>query len=353
MALVAGDPLRYGENPHQKAQLMQRLDEPDPIDLTLADMHASSQGMSYSNYVDADAALGLCRELAREDVGSDCACVIVKHTNPCGVGVGHRPAEAYRGAYLGDPSAAMGGVLACSFPVRHDIAGTIMDSLARWGKSAGCGAFFLDVWVAPSFDEEAVDLIHTKKAWGQRVRLLATGEMDAAPDAESHSVRSIAGGVLRQSHDLVGLNEDEWEVVTERAPSEREMNDLRLAWLVAKHTKSNAISLVRDGQLIGNGAGQMSRVMACRVAVWMAEENGHIRSDGATERRSDEGRSGEGFVAASDGFFPFRDGPEMLMDAGATAIIQPGGSKRDADTIAACHERGVAMIFTHTRHFRH
>ncbi|MHC4088729.1 MAG: bifunctional phosphoribosylaminoimidazolecarboxamide formyltransferase/IMP cyclohydrolase, partial [Planctomycetota bacterium] len=153
-------------------------------------------------------------------------------------------------------------------------------------------------------------------------------------------IKRIAGGVLMQTRDLVGLNEDAWEVVTKRQPTESELGDLRLAWLVCKHTKSNTISICRDGMLIGNGAGQMSRVMSCRIATWLANENGHADKLA-------------GSVAASDGFFPFRDGPNMLMDAGVTAIIQPGGSKRDEETIAACDERGVAMIFTGTRHFKH
>ncbi|HRX87075.1 MAG TPA: bifunctional phosphoribosylaminoimidazolecarboxamide formyltransferase/IMP cyclohydrolase, partial [Phycisphaerae bacterium] len=137
-----------------------------------------------------------------------------------------------------------------------------------------------------------------------------------------------------------GLNESDWKVVTNRRPTEAELADLRLAWLVAKHTKSNAISICKDGMLIGNGAGQMSRVMSCRIATWLAKENGHADKLA-------------GSAAASDAFFPFRDGPDILADAGVTAIIQPGGSKRDADTIAACDERGIAMIFTGTRHFRH
>jgi phosphoribosylaminoimidazolecarboxamide formyltransferase/IMP cyclohydrolase len=146
--------------------------------------------------------------------------------------------------------------------------------------------------------------------------------------------------MLVQTPDLVGLNEDQWKIVTKRVPTDAEMADLRLAWLVCKHTKSNAITVCKDSMLIGNGAGQMSRVMSCRIATWLTKENGH------------EGKL-PGAVAASDAFFPFRDGPDILMDAGVTAIIQPGGSKRDADSIAACDERNVAMIFTGTRHFRH
>jgi len=328
-------------------------------------------------------------------------CVFVKHTNPCGCGVTDNPLEAYRRAYLGDPNAAMGGVLACNFPVTADFAAAVMETYDRWGRDAGAGGFFVEVWIAPTFEEAAPEVIRTTKKWGQRVRLLRVGDMCAAPDARQLNYRSITGGMLIQTRDVVGLNEDQWEVVTERQPTEQEMADLRLAWLICKHTKSNAITMCRDGMLIGNGAGQMSRVMSCRIATWLARENGHLQRDGAPNPSRDRkgadreargkrqeargmgqeargmgqevGRAGpaasepsrdrkgaeqanpnaDGPVAASDAFFPFRDGPDLLMDAGVTAIIQPGGSKRDADTVAACNERGAAMVFTHTRHFKH
>jgi AICAR transformylase/IMP cyclohydrolase PurH/REP element-mobilizing transposase RayT len=267
-------------------------------------------------------------------------CVFVKHTNACGVGVSGDPVEAYRRAYQGDPNAAMGGILAVSFRVDAAFAEAVMNTLARWGKDAGAGAFFVEVFLAPGFDEDAVEVIRTRKNWGQRVRLLDAGDMDKPLRADDGVYRSIAGGMLVQTPDNVGLNEDQWKVATKRPPTESEMTDLRLAWLVAKHTKSNAISICRDGMLIGNGAGQMSRVMSCRIAAWLAQENGH-------------GERLRGAAAASDAFFPFRDGPDILADAGVTAIIQPGGSKRDAETIAACDDRGLAMIFTGTRHFKH
>jgi AICAR transformylase/IMP cyclohydrolase PurH/REP element-mobilizing transposase RayT len=278
------------------------------------------------------------------------ACFI-KHTNACGSAVHADPVEAYRRAYLGDPNAAMGGILAVNFPVDAAFAEVVMETYARFGKplkEAGHpnppGAFFVEVWIAPQFDEDAVRIIRgevdgkPQKPWGRRVRLLAVGDMAGAPDADEMDLKRIAGGVLMQTRDLVGLDEDQWQVVTERQPSAQELDDLRLAWLVCKHTKSNAITICKDGSLLGSGAGQMSRVMSCRIATWLAQENGH---------------DPHGAVAASDAFFPFRDGPDILADAGVTAIIQPGGSKRDDDTIAACNERGVAMILTGTRHFRH
>jgi len=354
--------LRYGENPHQISNLWQISGDSEDFDLTIADAFyetgsESEQQLSHNNYVDADAALALCAELSRgglaiqssnqtlqvkprTSVRDSSIAVFLKHTNSCGVGIADDPNEAYRRAYLGDPNAAMGGILAVNFPVTAAFAEVVMDSLKTWGKDAGAGAFFIEVLLAPSFDEDAVQIIRTKKKWGEKVRLLDVGPMDVEPDPNELDYKRIAGGMLVQSRDLVGLNEDAWKVVTKRRPTDAEMADLRLAWLVAKHTKSNAISICKDGMLIGNGAGQMSRVMSCRIATWLAKENGHA------------GKLA-GSVAASDAFFPFRDGPDILMEAGVTAIIQPGGSKRDDETIAACDERNVAMIHTGTRHFRH
>lgn len=354
--------LRYGENPHQDSSLWQISGDSEDFDLTIADAFyetggESEQQLSHNNYVDADAALALCAELSREGLAIQLStqtlqfdprisfrdssiAVFIKHTNACGVGMADEPVDAYRRAYLGDPNAAMGGILAVNFPVTAAFAEVVMESLQKWGKDAGAGAFFVEVLLAPSFDEDAVQIIRTKKKWGEKVRLLDVGPMDVEPDPGELDYKRIAGGMLVQSRDLVGLNEDEWKVVTKRKPTDAEMADLRLAWLVAKHTKSNAISICKDGMLIGNGAGQMSRVMSCRIATWLAKENGHAEELA-------------GSVAASDAFFPFRDGPDILMEAGVTAIIQPGGSKRDDETIAACDERNVAMIHTGTRHFRH
>jgi phosphoribosylaminoimidazolecarboxamide formyltransferase/IMP cyclohydrolase len=273
--------------------------------------------------------------------------VFIKHMNACGVGVAEDAETAYRRAYLGDPNAAMGGILCVDFPVDAAFADIVMNTYQRIGKGLGDvglqsppSAFFIEVWLAPKFEDEAVRIIRSRKAWGQRVRILSLGDLRNCPSGNDMEYRAITGGMLVQSRDLLGLNENQWRVVTQREPTETEMNDLRLAWLVCKHTKSNAISICKDGMLIGNGAGQMSRVMSCRIATWLAKENGH-----------EEALAGS--VAASDAFFPFRDGPDILMDAGVSAIIQPGGSKRDADTIAACDERGVAMVFTGTRHFKH
>ncbi len=267
----------------------------------------------------------------------------IKHTNACGVAIGDDPVDTYKRAYLGDPIAAAGGVLCMNFPVTKEFADVVMNSYRTWGKEAGAAFFKLDVWIAPSFDDDAVKLITTpteKRKWGASCRLLAVGRMGTAPDPNDLDYKKITGGMLVQTRDLLGLNEEQWKVVSKRRPTEAEMADLRFAWLVCKHTKSNAITIVRDGMLLGNGAGQMSRVKSCDLAVQLARENGH-------------GDQLPGAVAAGDAFFPVEDGPQKLIDAGITAIIHPGGSNRDADTIRVADEANVAMIVTGTRHFKH
>jgi phosphoribosylaminoimidazolecarboxamide formyltransferase/IMP cyclohydrolase len=337
------DILRYGENPHVTGAMYERR-KPDGAGLNESDLATAHSGtsatnLSYNNYADGHAALELCKELTRAKRAPS-ACIFIKHTNACGVSVDSNPVEAYRNAYLGDPNAAMGGILACNFDVKVDFAKVVMETYARFGREAGAGGFFVEVWIASAFDEEALKTIRSAKKWGERVRLLSVGDMSVTPAEEDLEYKSITGGMLVQPRDTVGLNEDQWKVVTKRRPSEQELSDLRLAWLICKHTKSNAITICKDNMLLGNGAGQMSRVMSCRIATWLAKENGH------------EAKLA-GSVAASDAFFPFPDGPTILMDAGVSAIIQPGGSKRDDETITACDERGVAMIMTGTRHFKH
>ncbi|MFQ5590275.1 MAG: bifunctional phosphoribosylaminoimidazolecarboxamide formyltransferase/IMP cyclohydrolase [Phycisphaerae bacterium] len=343
--------LRYGENPHQEADVYRVLGESsdEPTLAQLDDQLAASAAMSFNNYLDGAAALELCKELYRgfSPAGSTAdgepqlaTCVFVKHTNPCGVGIAGDALEAYRCAYLGDANAAMGGILACSFEVDHDFALAVMETYSRWGRGAGAGGFFVEVWIAPGFSEAALEVIRTSREWGKRVRLLSVGRLGRLPDPKLGDYRGITGGMLVQTRDSVGLNDDDWQVVTRRSPTDSEMVNLRLAWLVCKHTKSNAVTICSDNMLIGNGGGQTSRVMSCRIATWLAKDNGH------TERLT-------GAAAASDAFFPFADGPSLLMDAGVTAIIQPGGSKRDDDTIKACDDRGATMVFTGMRHFKH
>ena len=391
-------PLRYGENPAQNAAVYMLshmpADECRLIDYTDDDnpdvgrKQVAGPEMSFNNYVDGDSALSLVKELSRAALGSNykwvhrgqadweqtgrvdtkdrqdaCptqeqndrleagptpikalfAVAFIKHTNACGMAIGDDPVDAYRRAYLGDPVAAAGGVLCVNFPVTLAFAEVVMNSFGSWGKAAGAAFFKLDVWIAPSFDEDAVQLITTpteKRKWGASCRLLAVGPMDSPPDASEMDYKKITGGMLVQTRDLVGLNEDQWKVVSKRPPTEKEMADLRFAWLVCKHTKSNAITIVRDGMLLGNGAGQMSRVKSCDLAIQLARENGH-------------GDKLAGAVAAGDAFFPVEDGPGKLLAAGITAIIHPGGSNRDADSIRVCDEAGAAMIMTGTRHFKH
>lgn len=347
--------LRYGENAHQAAELCATFDSAAGPNLARAAVPptaaavAAQPALSYNNYLDADAALGLCAELTRAAGAAPAApaVVFVKHNNPCGAAVQADRFAAYRQAYLADPNAAMGGVLAVNFEVDAEFAAAVMetyDQLGRPLKEAGApfapGGFFVEVWLAPQFHPQAVALIRARKKWGENVRLLGVGEMRTAPAADARQQRTIAGGLLLQTPDLAGLDEGQWRIASRRPPSAAELDDLRLAWLICKHTRSNAISIVRDGMLLGNGAGQMSRVMSCRVATWLARENGHA------------GRL-PGSVAASDAFFPFADGPRLLIEAGVRAIIQPGGSKRDDETLALCDAHDVALILTGTRHFRH
>lgn len=345
-------PLRYGENPHQTAELLQVVGDGDEADLTVADAPVIEleQEVSYNNYMDADAAFQLCQELtwasravSDRSITAPYVAAFIKHSNACGCAVGGDPVDTYRRAFLGDPIAAAGGVLCLNFNVTREFAQVVMNTFATWGKAAGAAFFKLDVWVAPSFDDDALELIRTpteKRKWGASCRFLWEAPSEQPLAGPVYDYRRICGGFLKQTRDLIGLNEEQWKVVTKRAPSEKEMADLRFAWLVCKHTKSNAITICRDGMLLGNGAGQMSRVKSCDLAIQLARENGH-------------GDKLAGAVAAGDAFFPVPDGPQKLIDAGITAIIHPGGSNRDAETVAACDAAGVAMIVTGTRHFKH
>ena len=335
--------LRYGENPHQRACFKPNVG--DATEPRLSDAaHVSGGKMSFNNYVDGEAARGLVAELAREaDKLGKYAVAIIKHTNACGCAVGDDPIDAYRRAYLGDPVAAAGAILAMNFAVTREIAETVMNSYVSWGKAAGAAFWKIDVWIAPAFDDDALALITTpteKRKWGAECRILAVGDLAAEPDADDLDIKKIAGGVLVQDRDLVGLNEEQWKVVTGRMPSETEMSDLRLAWLICKHTKSNAVTVCKDGMLLGNGAGQMSRVKAAEIAIDLAREHGH-------------GDKLAGAVAATDAFFPVDDGPKVLTSAGITAIMHPGGSLADEKVATAVDETGAAMVLTGTRHFKH
>lgn len=304
--------LRYGENPHQKASLWVA---PKPTEASVAyarQLHGKE--LSYINLLDADGALSAVKEF-----GIPAAC-IVKHATPCGLAVGTSAANAFLKAYEGDPLAAFGGIVALNVPIDLEAAQAItsIDKL-------------LEVIVAPTYTSDALELL--KSRW-KNCRFLEVGEI-GTPDPREGSCHRIVGGLLVQERDLPGEVERDWKVVSKKQPTEEEMTDLAFAWRACKHVKSNAIAVAKGGMLLGAGAGQMDRMTASRLAVEKA------------------GARAKGAVAASDAFFPFSDGPKFLLDAGITAIIHPGGSLRDQDSIDLVNERGAVMIVTGRRHFRH
>jgi phosphoribosylaminoimidazolecarboxamide formyltransferase/IMP cyclohydrolase len=314
--------LRYGENPHQRAWL---VTDPGAARPGIASARqVQGKELSYNNLNDADAAFECVAEF---DPARTKAVAIIKHANPCGVAEGESLVAAYRKALACDPVSAFGGIVA---------ANTILDAEA----ARAITEIFTEVIIAPDATEEAIAIIGAKK----NLRLLLTG---ALPDrrAEDLLVRSIAGGQLVQTRDNRTVDDLALTTVTRRAPTEAERADLRFAWRVVKHVKSNAIVYARDAATVGIGAGQMSRVDSARIAAWKAGE--------AAKAAGAEKPLTFGSVAASDAFFPFADGLEALVAAGATAVIQPGGSMRDAEVIAAADKAGIAMVFTGTRHFRH
>ena len=312
--------LRYGENPHQKAGFY-RLAEARFGVATARQLQGKE--LSYNNINDTDAAIECVAEFERERP----ACVIVKHANPCGVALGSDLVDAYRKALRCDPTSAFGGIVAVNRKLDRASATTI-------------AGIFTEVVVAPEADEEAIGVFAAKK----NLRLLLTGGLPD-PAAPGLAVRTVGGGFLVQSRDAAVLTEGELKTVTRRAPTQSELEDLKFAWRVCKHVKSNAIVYAKDGASVGIGAGQMSRVDAARIAAWKAEE--------ASKTAGLDESLAKGSVVASDAFFPFPDGLLAAIAAGATAVIQPGGSVRDADVIAAADKAGIAMVFTGVRHFRH
>jgi phosphoribosylaminoimidazolecarboxamide formyltransferase/IMP cyclohydrolase len=304
--------LRYGENPHQKASLYVGT-QPNEASVAFAEkLHGKE--LSYINLLDADAALNAVKELT-----TPTAC-IVKHASPCGYATANDLPTAFKNAYDGDPLAAFGGIVALNKQVDKSTAETItgIDKL-------------LEVIVAPGYDVDALELLRSR--W-KNVRLLAVGALDQS-DPDELMMHKIVGGFLVQQRDSLGIDETNWKVVTTRQPSSEEMRDLKLAWIACKHVKSNAIVIAKNQMTVGIGGGQVDRVNAARNAVQKA------------------GDRAKGAVAASDAFFPFPDGPQLLLDAGVSAIIQPGGAMRDQETIDAVNKAGAAMILTGQRHFRH
>ena len=312
--------LRYGENPHQLAAFY-RLAEPRPGVATARQLQGKE--LSYNNINDTDAALECVAEFGAEAP----ACVIVKHANPCGVALGTDLADAYRKALRCDPVSAFGGIIAVNRKLDREAAQAI-------------SGIFTEVVVAPDADDEAIAVFAAKK----NLRLLVTGGL---PDPRSRdlALRSVSGGFLLQTRDNAVIADMELKTVTRRAPTAAELEDLKFAFGVAKHVKSNAIVYAKEKSTVGIGAGQMSRVDSSRIAAFKAGEA--AKAAGLPESLA------KGAVVASDAFFPFADGLLAAVEAGATAVIQPGGSLRDKEVIAAADEAGIAMVFTGMRHFRH
>jgi len=313
--------LRYGENPHQEAAFY--LTTPPRPGVATA-RQIQGKALSYNNLNDTDAAFELVSEF---DPAISPAIAIIKHANPCGVAMGDTLAAAYEKALMCDPVSAFGGIIAANQKLDAATAEAI-------------SGIFTEVIIAPDADEAAMEIIAKKK----NLRLLLTGGLPD-PKALGLTAKTLAGGLLVQSRDSGTVDALDLKVVTKRAPTEQEMADLRFAFRVGKHVKSNAIVYVKDGATVGVGAGQMSRVDSARIAARKAE-------DAAKEAGLSEPLT-KGCVVASDAFFPFADGLLAAAEAGATAVIQPGGSMRDDEVIAAADEAGLAMVMTGMRHFRH
>jgi len=318
LTFVRVSALRYGENPHQSAAFYRDAGPREAIAGTLAAaLQRQGKPLSYNNIADADAAWECVRDLG-EAALAPAACVIVKHANPCGVALGDTPEQAYRRAYATDPTSAFGGILAFDRPIDEACARALIGQ-------------FAEVVIAPAVDPSALAVFATRPA----LRVIEVGEGRAR---NRLTFARIGGGLLAQQADGGHEEVADAKVVTRRAPDASQRNDLAFAWRLVRHVKSNAIVFVRAGQTLGIGAGQMSRIDSVRIACIKAAEAGLDLS---------------GSCVASDAFFPFRDGLDALARAGATAVIQPGGSVRDAEVIAAADEQSVAMLFTGVRHFRH
>lgn len=306
--------LRYGENPHQQAALYAKAEAP-AANLVSA-IQLNGKELSYNNLLDLDSALGIVRGF------SEPAASVLKHNNPCGAAVGQTLAEALAKGMEGDPLSAFGSVIGLNRAVDADTA----EVLAKPG-------LFVEAIVAPDFTDEALEILTTKPKWKKNVRLMKVGNLDETP--ERWIFRCIEGGVLMQEADVLADPETDWQVVTETKPADSQMADLRFAWDIVRYVKSNAIAVCKDRMLLGAGAGQMSRVDSVEISI------------------SKAGDRVKGAVLSSDAFFPFPDSIERCAAAGITAVIQPGGSRRDQEVIDACNKLGIPMIFTGRRHFKH
>jgi phosphoribosylaminoimidazolecarboxamide formyltransferase/IMP cyclohydrolase len=306
------DRMRYGENPHQDAAFY--IDQRAPKGSLARATQLQGKALSYNNIADSDAALECVRQFDAP------ACVIVKHANPCGVAVADNIHAAYEKAFRTDPTSAFGGIIAFNRPLDAKTARAIVEKQ------------FVEVIVAPDIAADAADLLAEKK----NVRVLDTGQWETG--AGPQEFKKVSGGLLVQSSDIGKITASELKVVTDLVPTPQQIEDMLFAWTVVKYVKSNAIVFCKDKATIGVGAGQMSRVYSTRIAAIKA---------------ADEGLEVKGSVMASDAFFPFRDGIDTAAETGIAAIIQPGGSMRDDEVIAAANEHGLAMVFTGMRHFRH
>jgi phosphoribosylaminoimidazolecarboxamide formyltransferase/IMP cyclohydrolase len=309
--------LSYGENPHQRAAFYSEAGLRSHILSGVSKLHG--RALSFNNVLDLDSARRLTEDFERP------ACTIVKHNNPCGVASGEDALDAYRKALACDPASAYGSVIALNRPVDVALAETLHQN-------------FVEVLLAPGFEDGALEVLQQKEA----IRILCDEERRQA-DPTERDVKRVRGGLLIQDRDGDPEPRELMEVVTRAEPSDEQWRDLLFAWIVVRHVRSNAIVLAKDCATLGIGAGQMSRVDSVRLAVEKCRD--------ARESEADALLSGS--VVASDAFFPFADGPEKAIEAGATAVIQPGGSKRDAEVIEACDAASVAMVFTKHRHFRH
>ncbi len=309
--------LSYGENPHQRGALYAEAGARSHSLSRVSKLHG--RALSFNNVLDLDSARRLLADFHEP------ACVIVKHNNPCGVAVGADVAEAYRKALACDPMSAFGGVIALNHPVGVELAQTLNEN-------------FIEVLIAPSYEDGALDVLQGKEA----IRILCDEERRKIEPRE-RDVKRVRGGLLIQDRDGDPEPRELMEIVTDTQPDEAQWRDMIFAWTIVRHVRSNAIVIARDGATLGIGAGQMSRVDSVRLAVEKCRE----------ARGPDAEAELTGSSIASDAFFPFADGPQAAIEAGSTAVIQPGGSKRDREVIEACDAAGVAMVFTKHRHFRH
>ena len=302
--------MRYGENPHQAAVFYKEVGACEGTLAAAKQLHGKE--LSYNNINDTNGALDLLKEFDEPTV------VACKHANPCGVGTGKDICEAYLNAYEGDPVSIFGGIIAANREIDAQTATEL-------------NKIFIEIVIAPSFTDEAIEILTQKK----NIRLLQLDNISKKPSINDFDMKKVMGGLLVQQRDTKLYNEEEWTVVTKAQPTEKQIEDMKFAWKIVKHTKSNAITLAKDKKSIGVGPGQTNRVMALDIAIKYAGE----KADGA--------------VMASDAFFPFPDCVEAAAKAGIKAIIQPGGSIRDNESIEACDKYGIAMVFVGMRHFKH